>query len=292
MERYQKGIIVGGTGLLYQAAELLEQSKRAEKIALYFCNQNGFGRAKKEIAECRQMADKNELMELLEHETEKTLVLSVMNPWLFTEEVLCNTNLLVVNLHHALLPAHRGRNAEAWAIYEGDKKAGITWHKVDAGIDTGAVYLQKEVEIDDSTTSIELLTRLNEAALMGLKELLEQGFAGRTTICQKTDGTRPHMAKEKPNDGWLDLSWHPEQMSRFLRAMDYGILQVLGRPRVRLGDEVYVWKSWEIYKAEKEEADGIDFSPEEKTLQIRKDGTIVVLKQIKRMENGTNGKII
>ena len=160
MKQYQKAMIIGGTGFLYQAAELVEQSGRAGQIELYFCNQNGFGKNQEymERWNCRQVAAKKDLMALLEQETEETLVLSIMNPWLFTEEALRNPKLLVVNLHHALLPAHRGRNAEAWAIYEGDEKAGVTWHKVDAGIDTGGIYLQKEVAIDDRATALKLLS--------------------------------------------------------------------------------------------------------------------------------------
>lgn len=86
MERYQKGIIIGGTGLLYQAAEILEQSGRVSQIELYFCNGNGFGKKQKDTMRCRQIMGKKELMELLIQEREKTLVLSVMNPWIFTEE--------------------------------------------------------------------------------------------------------------------------------------------------------------------------------------------------------------
>lgn len=293
MEQYQKGIIVGGTGLFYQAAEILEQSGRVERTELYFCNPNGFGKKQKEALNCRQITEKQELMELLMQETEKTLVLSVMNPWIFTKEVLNNPKLLIVNLHHALLPAHRGRNAEAWAIYEGDEKAGITWHRVDAGIDTGAIYLQKEVEIDSSMTSLKLLTRLNEAALKGLQELLQQGFLEREPILQKPEGGKCRMAKEIPNDGWLDLSWDIKQMSCFLRAMDYGIMNVLGKPKVRLKDGTYIWKSFRILEAEDENADGIEFSEKERELRIRKEGTIIICRQMKKMESETDdGKVI
>lgn len=283
MERYQKAIVVGGTGLLYQTAEVLEQCGKIERIALYFCNPNGFMRKGKETIECRQVESKKELMELLEHESQRTLVLSVMNPWIITKEVLSNKNLLIINLHHALLPAHRGRNAEAWAIYEGDTKTGITWHKVDAGIDTGAIYLQKEVEIDDSMTSIKLLMQLNKVALLGLEELLEQGFTQKKLIYQKTNNSDFHKAMERPNGGWLDLSWSLEQMSRFLRAMDYGILQVLGRPMVMVNDEVYVWKSWEICGMERRKEE-TRILLDEKRIQIYREEKVVSLKQIELIE--------
>lgn len=285
MERYQKGIIVGGTGLLYQAAEILEQSGRVERIELYFCNGNGFGKKQKDTMRCRQIMGKKELMELLIQETEKTLVLSVMNPWIFTEEALCNPNLLVVNLHHALLPAHRGRNAEAWAIYEGDANAGITWHKVDAEIDRGTIYLQKEVAIDSSMTSLKLLSLLNKAALLGLRELLSGDFSECEPLYSRQDSGKMHLAKDIPNDGWLDLSWNLEEMSRFLRAMDYGILQVMGKPKVRLPEGVYTWKAWQMYKEEEKSPNQIRLDAEKKEIQIYQRDTKILLKQIEKMED-------
>lgn len=284
MEQYQKGMIIGGTGLLYQAAEVLQQSGRVNETELYFCNSNGFGKKQAENAQytSREVTVKKDLMELLARESAKTLVLSVMNPWLFTKEALNNPNIFVINLHHALLPAHRGRNAEAWAIYEGDEKAGITWHRVDTGIDTGAVFIQKEVKIGDSTTSLKLLAQLNAAALEGLEELLSGDFVEKPPLFPPSGSEKLHLSKDVPNDGWLDLSWDGAQMSRFLRAMDYGILDVFARPRVRLENEVYVCKSWKIQKAEQGNGDNLTFDPEKQELVIQREKTKIVLRKMEK----------
>ncbi len=284
MEQYQKGMIIGGTGLLYQAAEVLQQSGRVNETELYFCNSNGFGKKQAENAQwtSREITVKKDLMELLAQESAKTLVLSVMNPWLFTEEALNNPNIFVINLHHALLPAHRGRNAEAWAIYEGDEKAGITWHRVDTGIDTGAVFIQKEVKIGDSTTSLKLLAQLNKAALEGLEELLSGDFVEKPPLSPSSGSEKLHLSKDVPNDGWLDLSWDGAQMSRFLRAVDYGVLDVFARPRVRLENEVYICKSWKIQKAEQGEGDNLTFHPEKQELVIQRDKTKIILRKMEK----------
>ena len=284
MEQYQKGMIIGGTGLLYQAAEVLQQSGRVNETELYFCNSNGFGKKQAENAQwtSREITVKKDLMELLAQESAKTLVLSVMNPWLFTEEALNNPNIFVINLHHALLPAHRGRNAEAWAIYEGDEKAGITWHRVDTGIDTGAVVIQKEVKIGDSTTSLKLLAQLNKAALEGLEELLSGDFVEKPPLSPSSGSEKLHLSKDVPNDGWLDLSWDGAQMSRFLRAVDYGVLDVFARPRVRLENEVYICKSWKIQKAEQGEGDNLTFHPEKQELVIQRDKTKIILRKMEK----------
>lgn len=58
--------------------------------------------------------------------------------------------------HPSLLPRRRGGSAINWTLIEGDATAGVTVFWTDAGIDTGPILLQREVEIgpDDSAGSL------------------------------------------------------------------------------------------------------------------------------------------
>jgi methionyl-tRNA formyltransferase len=58
--------------------------------------------------------------------------------------------------HPSLLPRYRGGSAINWQIIRGETRGGLTVFWTDAGIDTGPVLLQKEVEIapDDTTGSL------------------------------------------------------------------------------------------------------------------------------------------
>ena len=248
---FEKVLLIGGTGLIDQAAELVGQSGITSKIEIYQCNSKiTQGKPKSGIARDMGAVSKQELVEVLLKEREDTLVLSVMNPYIIPDAVVRKNNLFLLNLHHALLPLHRGRNAEAWAIFEGDEQAGITWHRINAGVDTGAIYCQRSVKLDETMTSWKLLTLLNQAALEGLEELLTEGIVGITpreqVECQEG---RIHLAKDIPGDGWLDPLWDGAKISRFLRAMDYGVFYTLGRPRVRVGDSVYTFRSYRIMDA-------------------------------------------
>jgi len=46
------------------------------------------------------------------------------------------------------LPWNRGANPNFWSFVEKTPK-GVTIHKIDEGLDTGPIILQKEIEIDD-----------------------------------------------------------------------------------------------------------------------------------------------
>jgi phosphoribosylglycinamide formyltransferase 1 len=67
----------------------------------------------------------------------------------------------VINVHPALLPAFPGLAAVQQAIDYGVKVFGVTVHFVDDGIDSGAVILQRAIELPDATDADAVLERLH-----------------------------------------------------------------------------------------------------------------------------------
>ena len=64
------------------------------------------------------------------------------------------------NLHASLLPDYRGAAPINWAIINGEKTTGLTTFFINEKIDTGAVILQKEVEISEKDTVGDLHDKL------------------------------------------------------------------------------------------------------------------------------------
>jgi phosphoribosylglycinamide formyltransferase-1 len=65
----------------------------------------------------------------------------------------------VINVHPSLLPSFPGLAAIEQALAYGVKVFGVTVHFVDAGIDSGAVILQRAVELPDAREPGEVLAR-------------------------------------------------------------------------------------------------------------------------------------
>ncbi len=66
----------------------------------------------------------------------------------------------VINVHPSLLPAFPGLGAIEQALAYGVKVFGVTVHFVDAGVDSGAVILQRAVELPDAREPAEVLAAL------------------------------------------------------------------------------------------------------------------------------------
>ncbi|HBD2718441.1 TPA: formyl transferase, partial [Campylobacter jejuni] len=162
------------------------------------------------------------------------LIISANNFYIFKKE--CIQNNAIINYHNALLPFHKGCNAHIWSIWENDKKTGITWHMVEESIDTGAILTQKEIKLDDNFTALSLLNTQHNLAMASFKEAVEnlENKVLKAQISKKGY----HKKLALPNEGYLDLTWDKEKISRFLRAMDCGVLSGVPKARLKiLGEE-------------------------------------------------------
>ena len=72
------------------------------------------------------------------------------------KQVWAMPKLGTFNLHASLLPDYRGAAPINWAIINGESKTGVTTFFINEKIDTGAIILQKDVEISDFITVGEL----------------------------------------------------------------------------------------------------------------------------------------
>jgi methionyl-tRNA formyltransferase len=85
--------------------------------------------------------------------------------------------------HPSILPRHRGGSAINWAIIMGDAETGLSIFWADAGIDTGAVLLQKRVPIGEGDTTGSLyfntLFPLGVEAICESVDLIKAGKAPR-----------------------------------------------------------------------------------------------------------------
>ncbi len=75
-----------------------------------------------------------------------------------------------INLHASLLPKYRGAAPIQWAIANGERVTGVTTMRIDAGLDTGDILLQKPLPIAPQDTAETLAPTL---ALIGADLVVE-----------------------------------------------------------------------------------------------------------------------
>jgi methionyl-tRNA formyltransferase len=111
-----------------------------------------------------------------------------------------------LNLHASLLPKYRGAAPIQWAIANGEPATGVTTMRIDEGLDTGDMLLQRELAIAPDQTSEDLFPLLAEMGAALMAETLDAIAAGTITP-QKQDDAKAILAPIlKREDGEVDFS--------------------------------------------------------------------------------------
>lgn len=150
----------------------------------------------------------------------------ILHPELFTSARL-------FNIHFSLLPAYKGMYTSALPILNGEKEAGVTLHRVDAGIDTGPIIAQKVFPVENKTARdmYACFIRLGtELVLAHLREILE---GKEKAYPQPAEGSTYYSKKSIDYKNLvIDLNQTAENIARQIRAFsfrEYQLPQIHGR---------------------------------------------------------------
>jgi len=105
------------------------------------------------------------------------------------------------NLHASLLPNYRGAAPINWAIINGETKTGVTTFFIDDKIDTGAMILNSEINIEPEETAGQLhdrLMHLGSTTVIDTLKIIENGNV-TTTIQEDSDDIKTAYKLNKEN---------------------------------------------------------------------------------------------
>lgn len=113
----------------------------------------------------------------------------------------------IINLHPSLLPKYRGATPIESAILSGDTITGVSIMRLDAGMDTGAIYAQKKLPLNGKETKFEIyhkLTKLGADLLLNILPSIIDGSLqpipqdnSKATYCQPLSRQNSFL---KPNE--------------------------------------------------------------------------------------------
>ncbi|MFA5985834.1 MAG: methionyl-tRNA formyltransferase [Parcubacteria group bacterium] len=119
------------------------------------------------------------------------------------QEVLKIPKIGAINIHTSLLPKLRGSSPIQNALLLGYKETGVTIMRMDTGMDTGAIFAQEKVTIEDHEKADELTQKLSR---VGAKLFIEtcpkildhsitptEQDSAQATLCQMIDREDGHI---------------------------------------------------------------------------------------------------
>ena len=145
------------------------------------------------------------------------VVVSIYYRYIINIDVINSCNGKIFNLHPSLLPKYRGCSSVTWALINGEKEYGFTYHYVDNDCDTGNIILQRKLKIEEWDTQLSLYNKVMFASIDFFQEAFEKVIKGYNGVKQTGEATR--YKRGCPYDGIIDDRKDIEFIERFIRAM-------------------------------------------------------------------------
>ncbi len=127
------------------------------------------------------------------------------------------------NVHASLLPKYRGAAPIERAIMAGERKTGITIMRMDEGLDTGPIALQRIVEIGPHTTGGELTGTLAEIGAEAIVEGLTLLEAETLTLIEQNNLYATYAAKLSDEDKVIRWERESGEVHDLVRALAPGV---------------------------------------------------------------------
>jgi methionyl-tRNA formyltransferase len=142
-------------------------------------------------------------------------------PWKVPPDALAVPTHGWLNGHPSLLPRHRGPVPVAWAIRAGDEEIGITFHRMDADLDTGPILAQRTFPLGEYCDPDEFYPRMGPVVIETLREALERLERGDPGDPQQEGGEYESFFPD--DDADLDFSRPALELHRLVWAWRYTI---------------------------------------------------------------------
>jgi methionyl-tRNA formyltransferase len=125
-----------------------------------------------------------------------------------------------INLHASLLPKYRGAAPINWAIANGEMTTGLTTMRIDAGMDTGDMLLQEEIDIGADETAPQLAKRMAECGARLMIDTLRGLPDGVITPKEQNDALATYAPLLKREAGRIDWNRRAREIYNRMRGFD------------------------------------------------------------------------
>ena len=136
------------------------------------------------------------------------------------QNILDIPKFATINVHASLLPKYRGSSPIQWAILNGETKTGITIMQTVLKVDAGDIYLQREIDIEETDTTSSVFNKLSTLGVECLKEFFSNFDYYINHPIKQDESKMTYFPMIRKEDYLLDFATTSNQIFNKVRALE------------------------------------------------------------------------
>ena len=147
------------------------------------------------------------------------LIIVIAYGFIIPKEILNIPKYGCYNIHASILPRWRGAAPIQRSIIEGDQVSGVSFIKIDEGLDTGDIVFIDEIEIKKKDTQDTLSNNLAELGVRNLSKFLKK-FEHKLELIKQSDELASYANKILKSETRINWNESAELIERKIRAFN------------------------------------------------------------------------
>jgi methionyl-tRNA formyltransferase len=153
---------------------------------------------------------------------DRAWLISANSTFVIPEAILGRFGERALNFHPGLLPEYAGLHTHQWAIRNGEREFGVTIHRMERRIDTGAIVGQVRFPVRPDDTGLSLFTRCLGAGTQLFTRVVTQIVRGEAIVGTPQELSRRRLYRHRDAlDGRICWNWTSAEVIDFIRAGNY-----------------------------------------------------------------------
>lgn len=150
-------------------------------------------------------------------------IISVQYHLILRQKHIDVANEMAINLHMAPLPEYRGCNQFSFAIFNQASTFGTTLHRLESGIDNGAIIAERRFDMENDQEVKSLYDKTFEESVVLFEENIKDVLSGNYTLNDQSNliddrGLHIYFRKDIAQLKEIDLNDSADVITRKVRA--------------------------------------------------------------------------
>lgn len=146
------------------------------------------------------------------------IICSVSYSFIIPNNVLKLVDNRAFNIHPSLLPSYKGCSSVTWALVNGEKKYGFSYHLISKKIDSGKIIYQKALDLEKFDLQYTAYYRVMFESLKPFNKIFNSIVKRKfNIISSKTKAS--YYKRGAPFNGIIDEKWSVDFIKKFIKSM-------------------------------------------------------------------------